>query len=675
VGGYAVVTENYNGAYLSPVVEALPGDTVAAHLENLLDPRATNNSHTMAHGTAGENPTNLHYFHGGIVSPQNARPPIDASQGTGDNVYVRLTNGRDAAGNPSSFNFHVPIPGEKKLDARVLEGEGFISHPNGLNWYHSHMHGISSTQVLGGLSGLLSVGDSKANVRAACKKTALVSSRCDNDVEKDTVALKNRTDVRYVLLRDIRLASASAPPDGANGAKADWVPLERDYHLQDCPVWQNVNGQRIPNSQDPKLRRGFCQPSGDQSAWLFTLNGQRFPAITAEGGRNLLLRIGNLSANVAYWLELCNESTGQTVPLNVVSLDGVVPARPVDPEQAKIPATALHVDDLLLMPASRVELYVRNDTEPLHSETQVLVLRTKGINAVKDKWPEIQLARIVLNPTATTSDIALGLNAPIAQAPSLAFAMWDALRRSLSETFRAEPTPPDGCVRDLRAGEHRRVTFLEADPNPEAPDVEWAIGTEIVHSKEGVGAGPFDELSFEPDANETVGTYDHGALRGIPFEDYVKKGSSVDWLKKHVCIHLNHNESHQQLWVLQNATSGLHNFHIHQMKFRLATRKELVEKYHVKPPGRSHTCQEGCDACQKCKWGEPDFKFYEEDPKPGDPESQPVWHDTYPVPPSGPGVFLVMSYDAKEQVGRFVFHCHILKHEDHGLMAPVEVWE
>jgi hypothetical protein len=34
-----------------------------------------------------------------------------------------------------------------------------------------------------------------------------------------------------------------------------------------------------------------------------------------------------------------------------------------------------------------------------------------------------------------------------------------------------------------------------------------------------------------------------------------------------------------------------------------------------------------------------------------------------------------MSFDAKEQVGRYVFHCHILKHEDKGLMAPFEVWD
>jgi hypothetical protein len=33
VGGYQVVTDNYNGSYLAPVVEALPGDTVAARIE------------------------------------------------------------------------------------------------------------------------------------------------------------------------------------------------------------------------------------------------------------------------------------------------------------------------------------------------------------------------------------------------------------------------------------------------------------------------------------------------------------------------------------------------------------------------------------------------------------------------------------------------------------------
>ena len=57
-----------------------------------------------------------------------------------------------------------------------------------------------------------------------------------------------------------------------------------------------------------------------------------------------------------------------------------------------------------------------------------------------------------------------------------------------------------------------------------------------------------------------------------------------------------------------------------------------------------------------------------------DPGATRRWHDTIPLPPFQT-VFLVMSFDAKQQIGRFVFHCHILKHEDVGLMAPIEVWE
>ena len=48
------------------------------------------------------------------------------------------------------------------------------------------------------------------------------------------------------------------------------------------------------------------------------------------------------------------------------------------------------------------------------------------------------------------------------------------------------------------------------------------------------------------------------------------------------------------------------------------------------------------------------------------------WHDTIPIPPSK-RVYVIMSFDAEQQLGRYVFHCHILKHEDNGLMAPIEV--
>ena len=65
--------------------------------------------------------------------------------------------------------------------------------------------------------------------------------------------------------------------------------------------------------------------------------------------------------------------------------------------------------------------------------------------------------------------------------------------------------------------------------------------------------------------------------QGVPFEKYVGSDGLVDWTKRHVCIQIDHLGSHKQLWVLTNGTSDLHNFHIHQMKFRLATATELAE--------------------------------------------------------------------------------------------------
>jgi FtsP/CotA-like multicopper oxidase with cupredoxin domain len=708
VGGYIVDTENYNGSYLTPVVEAMPGDTVAVHLENLLPPRTSSNCHDRMHsankdqtsdgqklmgqGDLCENPTNLHFFHGGIVTPRNSREEKGSSPASakgdpknlGDNIYAFLRNGFESPGKSYSVDFNVPIP--KELDGRVLEdkAEKLIAYPLGLNWYHSHLHGISSDQVMGGMSGLLSVGEGTANVKAKCEENT-PKTEC----ESNTADLRNRTDVRYVLLRDIplKMIGDALPP---NAGKAIWAPEMRDFSEGDCGVWNNVESTPDKN---PILRRGFCQRDRD-SAWLFTLNGQRFPKITVNGGLNLLLRLGNLSANVAYWLELYKvkiDTDGTIVPvlvdgkivpvpLTILSLDGVVPAKPSNPKE--MPIEAFNVDDLLLMPASRAEIYVRNDGgevaghDTTHSDTQTYVLRTKGPNMGRDHWPEIQLALIVLQPNIQPSSSVLALNAPTETETPIAI--------PLPHGFMFPPQPPPGCVRDLNPQdlEHRRVTFFERERN------KFSIGTEIVRPPDVDKLA--DEGNFKPDPKETIGELRPDGItlkRGIPFEDYELQGGEIDWQglhtgavsqkrNKHVCIEFRPGaRSHKQLWVLRNKTGSVHNFHIHQMKFRLATREELKD-YKIDPPKLSHTCaaptpDDPCNSIpsDQCEIPE-DYKFYEDGCS---TDSKTKWHDTIPVPIFDP-VFLIMSFDDERQVGRYVFHCHILKHEDNGLMAPIEVW-
>jgi FtsP/CotA-like multicopper oxidase with cupredoxin domain len=666
-GGYKVITENYNGNYLAPIIEAMPGDTVSATLVNAL-PKLQSSAHSgMLHGDPDNNPTNLHYFHGGIVTPKNARPKA-AELGDGDNVYVLLKSGKNAQGELNKFYFNVPIPGDGELDARVLERPGNLptmAHPFGLNWYHSHQHGISSNQVMGGMSGLLSVGEATANVKAACQKDPADQSKCLNDVDKDTADLRKATKVQYVLLRDLPVKKIGKPPTEANGDTATFDPDSRDFPFGTAPCGiLKLDNSGVDPAADVKLRTGFCQRDKD-SAVLFTVNGQRFPTIKVPGGQNLLLRVGDLSANVPYWLELTDDKGGKGPKLTILSLDGVVPATPAAPGQTDKPVLALEDDNILLMPAARAEIYIRNDQES-HSAPQTYVLRTKQHIVGTDEWPEIQLAQIVLEPNVLANKTLVALNAPVAKVSHLFVA---------KTLVKAKEALPEGCVRDLDPALHefRRVTFSgKTKTSDEKIERDWSVKTEIIQPKE----GPIqDEFNYMPgDAAKTSVALDIGfkTERGVPFEEYLLKDGLVDWTKAkppHPCIRLDNVGSHKQLWVLFNNTETLHNFHIHQMKFRLATREELNKDYFIDPTGPSHTC----DPSAGC--ATPDYNFYDEKASIDDGAGGTRrWHDTIPLPPFG-RVYVVMSFDATQQIGRFVFHCHILKHEDNGLMAPIEVWD
>jgi suppressor of ftsI len=107
VSGDSVLARVYNGAMTGPTLVVKPGDTMRITLVNHLS-----------------EDTNLH-FHGLHVSPS----------GIADNVFRDVPPGKTA-----KYVVHVPD-----------------DEPEGLYWYHSHMHHESEEQVFGGLSGLLVV--------------------------------------------------------------------------------------------------------------------------------------------------------------------------------------------------------------------------------------------------------------------------------------------------------------------------------------------------------------------------------------------------------------------------------------------------------------------------------------------------------------------------------------
>lgn len=620
IGGYRFETDNYDGTYLPPVVELNPGDSLSVRLLNAL---ASDDGTGAGHGAAApghdEGSTNLH-THGLIVSPKNAR---DDPRQNGDNIFVSLGRGQ-------SLDYSIQIP--TRLPASILDVKGayFIPHPTGLYWYHSHEHGISDKQVGGGMAGVLSIGPPDAN---------LVSTK-----ETATAALRASTNIDYVMLRDIQITSTIDPTAADGHSPAVWQTAS------DTPSYTKLCQPGADGVFSPPLaqRNGYCQSPTDKSQiWLFTVNGQRFPTIRIPNGRNELLRLANLSPSATYVISL-RDPSGNAVQFDLISVDGVVPgvpkdgsAQPVDHPEAR------KITTLLLMPASRAEIFIGNDQGD--ASERHLVLRTDGKDTSSptkpgagDPWPQINLAEVILEgtPSAVAGAAPIGLNEYVAEAGP----------PTPQATLRAAAALllPQGCVRDIDRAkvEHRRITFAGAGP-------PYKITTDIVYSPDPTKLQPYGDFKADTTAQ----------LKLIPFDQYLKKpDGTVDWdaaygAPKHTCVSL--ANGHGQLWELENGTDELHNFHIHQTKFRVATDQELAS-YGIDP--KSVPSQSG-------------YEIKAGVASPG--TDRDLWNDTIPMYPNIPKqpkpVFIIINFDADEQLGRYVYHCHILKHEDNGLMAPMEV--
>lgn len=88
-------------------------------------------------------------------------------------------------------------------------------------------------------------------------------------------------------------------------------------------------------------------------------------------------------------------------------------------------------------------------------------------------------------------------------------------------------------------------------------------------------------------------------------------------------------------WTIENRSKEIHAFHMHQIHFLLLARN-----------GRPPQHREVMDTV-----------------------TVPPWSGSGPYP----NVKVRMDFRWPESVGTFVYHCHILDHEDGGMMAKIEV--
>jgi suppressor of ftsI len=166
----------------------------------------------------------------------------------------------------------------------------------------------------------------------------------------------------------------------------------------------------------------------------------------------------------------------------------------------------------------------------------------------------------------------------------------------------------------------RIATVMSAGPAASA-DAEGDVLRQRV-------AGPrwFDEVRASPIARQRRIVYSRTDDRSVFMIDgKVMSDDRVDQTVK-----LGDTEE----WIVVNTDQQYHSFHIHQTAF-------IVTE--VNGEKRDEDCQ----------------------------------RDTFPIPPAtdaGPGVIkVVIPFTDPEIVGRFVYHCHAVDHEDKGMMGVIQV--
>jgi FtsP/CotA-like multicopper oxidase with cupredoxin domain len=549
--------------------------------------------------------------------------------GTANGGHARLWFGR----NHSEMEYQIALPDD---------------HPEGLFWYHPHIHQNARSQVGAGLSGLIYIRGLEAQKPQAAANVPTIGP---SGGARPANASSGISFVeKYLMLKDIQVVDVDASvPDAL---QARFLPVDKHD--------AGLCGDPKPAALPPK---GVCFNTVDNPdipgtkmnvGWLFTVNGQLYPQISVNAREQQAWRIANTSADMTYDLALVENGTGRPLRLQILARDGVAAV----PEGGSGP---ILTERILLMPGSRIEIGVdRATAEGLFDQTMPLAatLRSYGFftgdaSGFGDAWPAVDLT-------------AVEFAAEAAPATAAARPLFKKLPQPISEVRKFEPfivapwKPGPSTARSIapaRSGMQeasppmRHATRDRAGPVDEHPQPPPKDVCENAAAK---NQDRIIALAIFKDTAQNVEDFKIGAgcarFNGPDWKASVERAkvSATPFGKNSVVLSARVGST--ETWTIVNdkqditqpsSASGnneTHNFHIHQMKF------EVLDVYD--PAGRITLPLGGPKAKRKV--------------------------DSFPVPIGG---YLRVRINFTRQMtgGRFVFHCHILEHEDKGMMAEIEV--
>ncbi|TFY99835.1 multicopper oxidase family protein [Ramlibacter rhizophilus] len=127
-------------------------------------------------------------------------------------------------------------------------------------------------------------------------------------------------------------------------------------------------------------------------------------------------------------------------------------------------------------------------------------------------------------------------------------------------------------------------------------------------------------------------------------------GTTAGPLDFHIASTETPSRGSTEVWEIFNTTPDTHPIHLHLVRFLVVNRQRFdVRRFQPGPTGAQSIRFQG-------------------QPRPA-AAGEAGWKDTVQVPP-GEVVRIVATFD---RPGRYVWHCHILSHEDHEMMRPFDV--
>ncbi|MBN9889882.1 multicopper oxidase family protein [Salipiger abyssi] len=628
-----------DNAYVAPVVEIAPGDTFRLTFENEL-PRpqdmvlpgedANGNplrctgepeDHNEPH-CSNFNLTNMH-THGLWVSPQ----------GNSDNVLLTVNPG-------ITFTYEYNIPSD---------------HPAGTFWYHAHRHGSTAPQVSSGMAGILLIRGNRqpqlgANGWASPGDLDVILPRPGVGGSYD-VSFPERTMLFQQIAYACRwtreevnaLADGGTPPDDlptVGEIKSDangWYCDEGDVGMLEpgpANAFDQVGFGSWPRSGRHTAINGAIQKehpgavAGQVERWRLIHGGVRetigLEIRKVEGGGDALrARLaegasGNSRAAIAETVEeFCS---GEPLDLVRVATDGL--ARP----------DILTSKELLLQPAYREDVLVNFPSEGTYCIVDAATASDADIN-LND------------NDTALLGFLEVAPAEGSIEGDGGADHVMAMLERSIGETITDEAAR-DFVLEDLAEG--RLDAFVKhRDIAPHEVSGQQTVGFNIQ------GTPP----AFQFVIGEIAPTH---VSNGAPFalvDEAAYEAARLDRV-----LPLGGVEE----WTLTSFGGGGHPFHIHVNPF------QIVEVLKYQPDAG---CATGAEGARGCDIDPNDPATYVDVSGADSYEPQyaglkNTWKDTLFILP---GHLVKLRTRYERYIGDFVLHCHILDHEDEGMMQNIRI--